>query len=104
MKIKSNAAWIIIGAFIIVVCCGFVYIALRGPTPVVPDPSINSSNCDAIQPGMSERQVETILSRPFDQWGQGVAGMKQWLGQNGECITVYFNRDGTVYGTVYDAP
>lgn len=59
------------------------------------DPVVCRANFDAIEPGMSEKQVELILGRRFDRWGEGIAGMKEWTAFNSR-ITLYFDRDANV--------
>jgi hypothetical protein len=67
----------------------------------IPGGPITKANCDRIQTGMTEREVEEILGRPATetlQWREEVdeALIKHW-GASDASILVYFDANGLVY-------
>jgi len=72
---------------------------------IIPGSPITQANCDRIQTGMTEREVEEILGGPATetlQWPETVdeALIKHW-GANDASILVFFDADGRVIRKVF---
>ncbi len=107
---KRPARWLpTLGLLTAVVVCSFLLLAPARSR-------ITEANCDKIQEGMTQREVEAILggppgdyaTRPYNREIGMIVGLhlqnaedyvsKEWIGDEG-IITIEFYKDGTVVWT-----
>jgi hypothetical protein len=69
---------------------------------IIPGSPITEANCDRIQTGMTEREVEEILGGPTTETLQWLAedvdkALTKYWGASDAGIAVYFDADGRVF-------
>jgi hypothetical protein len=94
---RSLRFWIVLAAlcFLLGFCFDFGSSGFK--------PGVTKSNCDSIQVGMSEKEVDVILGGPATRVSSGVhdSVIKEWIGQ-GCFVTIFFADDQVLLPPFYN--